>query len=706
MKNQIRLHFSRQFFLMLLFLLCFVDTQAQPPTQPILRIEGGMHATHITRISIDRENRYLVTSSYDKTARVWDLSTGQLLQILRVPIGDGHEGKIYSVAISPDGNTVVVGGWLGYTWFKKSSIYFFDRQTGRLIKRLADLPGLVHSLIFSPDGRFLAAGLDNKAGIRLFETNEYKLIGSDNNYTEIVRAMDFNLYGNLFVTGDRSGILRLYSIEPDGKIRRVAMNQIKGNYPILNTQFSPDGERIAVGFTDAKFSAVVSSNDLGLLFVPDAKEINYGNFAAVAWSADGQKLYGGGNPYNIKRGSVIRTWKNEGRGNYSETSVSTSYIYQILPLQKGSIVYCTTRDWGILNESGEQIRKVEMATADFRGDGKGIYISDDGSNVSYQYITNGVFPARFSLYDRKIELNESKKGLNEPIVKAENFKVTDWKNSKEPKLNDRVIKFYWDESTHSMAVTPDESGFLLGMSNHLRMMTANGKELWRKATEIVWSVNVTKNGKLAVAALGDGTIRWYRISDGQEILAFYPHSDRKRWILWTPSGYYDASPDAEDLIGWHVNNGADQAADFFPNHLFRAQFYRPDIIDQILRSGDEIAAVKISNEKAGRKEKPLTVAEVLPPVIEIADQNVKEISNPTVNISYNIRNHSGEKITTVKALIDGREIEIPQPAKITQSGKAEITLKVPKRSGELSLVAQNRYTKSLPAKIHLKWSGE
>ena len=42
------------------------------------------------------------------------------------------------------------------------------------------------------------------------------------------------------------------------------------------------------------------------------------------------------------------------------------------------------------------------------------------------------------------------------------------------------------------------------------------------------------------------------------------HKDGKRWVLWTPEGYYDASPGAEDLIGWHVNLGLDRDADFVP----------------------------------------------------------------------------------------------------------------------------------------------
>jgi WD40 repeat protein len=52
-------------------------------------------------IGIDSAERYLVTGSDDKTIKVWELKRGKLIKTLRPPIGNGDEGKIYAVAISP-----------------------------------------------------------------------------------------------------------------------------------------------------------------------------------------------------------------------------------------------------------------------------------------------------------------------------------------------------------------------------------------------------------------------------------------------------------------------------------------------------------------------------------------------------------------------------------------------------------------------------
>lgn len=88
----------------------------QPMTAPILRIETGMHTAPIKRIDVDGAGRFLVTGSHDKTVRVWDLASGELLRTLRPPIGEGNEGKIFAVAITPDGELIAAGGLTGYLW--------------------------------------------------------------------------------------------------------------------------------------------------------------------------------------------------------------------------------------------------------------------------------------------------------------------------------------------------------------------------------------------------------------------------------------------------------------------------------------------------------------------------------------------------------------------------------------------------------------
>jgi WD40 repeat protein len=88
------------------------DLRAQQPTGDVLpMLNTGGHTLPIVGISFTPDGRQLVSASEDKTIRVWDLATGKTVRTIRGESTLGIQGKIYAMALSPDGKWLAVGGW-------------------------------------------------------------------------------------------------------------------------------------------------------------------------------------------------------------------------------------------------------------------------------------------------------------------------------------------------------------------------------------------------------------------------------------------------------------------------------------------------------------------------------------------------------------------------------------------------------------------
>ena len=252
---------------------------------------------------------------------------------------------------------------------------------------------------------------------------------------------------------------------------------------------------------------------------------------------------------------------------------------------------------------------------------------------------------------------------------------------------------------------------MLGTEWALRHFNADGSLRWQHAVPgPVWGVNLPTDGaqagQIVVAAYGDGTLRWHRLRDGAELLAFFPHADRQRWVLWTPSGYYDASPGAEDLIGWHVNRGPDQAADFYPASRFRERFYRPDIIDRVLDTLDEAQAVAQANAAADRREATVRVDQVLPPVVDLLAAP-QRFADTQVPIRIRVRTPADAPATRLRVLVNHQIQPASRAARpMTSDGGQELDLTLPPQDSEVQILADNRHGSSVPLTLRLQWAGD
>jgi hypothetical protein len=167
--------------------------------------------------------------------------------------------------------------------------------------------------------------------------------------------------------------------------------------------------------------------------------------------------------------------------------------------------------------------------------------------------------------------------------------------------------------SRSLAIHPARKCFSLGTEWSLRTFDANGTQLWRRPVPgSVWAVNITGDGRLVVAAYGDGTIRWHRMSDGVELLAFMPLVDQTNWVAWTPEGFYAATAGAHGVMHWHVNRGWDQAADSVAIRDIPGS-YRPAMLPLVLQELETPRALGLAVMAEHNRDTMLRINSQVPP---------------------------------------------------------------------------------------------
>ena len=101
------------------------------------------HDGSVRSASFSPDGKYIVTASYDNTAKIWNAETG-------IQIGETmkHNGSALSASFSPDGKYIVTA-----SYDKTAKIW--NAETGIQVGETMKHDGSVSSASFSPDGKYI-----------------------------------------------------------------------------------------------------------------------------------------------------------------------------------------------------------------------------------------------------------------------------------------------------------------------------------------------------------------------------------------------------------------------------------------------------------------------------------------------------------------------------------------------------------------------
>jgi Tol biopolymer transport system component len=356
----------------LLVLLAFAAlTAPAAQTQTALTPEAflGGHSYFVSSAVFSPDGRRIATASGDKTVKLWNAETGQLIRTFT-----GHTGTVFSVAFNPNGMRLASGSL-------DETVKLWNAETGQEIRTITGHSGNIISITFSPDGTRLASGSLDKT-VKLWNAETGQVIRTMTGHSSNVHFVAFSSGGARIISVSY-GAIKVFDANTGREISNIDLED-----PVDTAVCSPDGRSV--------ITSVGSQGELKIWDLETGRETRTipmagkGEGFAAAYSPDGRYIVTDHSDSNITIWHVETGREQRTLTGHSDGTIAFAFSPDGRRILSGS-GDATAKIWDA--ETGREIRSLPAIPAPLTRE----LLADDLNAAGANAKTSGPFSGA-SLY--------------------------------------------------------------------------------------------------------------------------------------------------------------------------------------------------------------------------------------------------------------------------------------------------------------------
>ncbi|MEM6252746.1 MAG: P-loop NTPase fold protein [Cyanobacteria bacterium P01_D01_bin.156] len=566
-----------------------VAQPAQPGKQKngpvVIRAPFQGHSDTIGSVAFSPDGQSIVSSSDDKTIRLWDLQGN--------PIGNpfqGHSRSVFSVTFSPDGKTIVSGS-------ADHTIRLWDLQGNPIGEPFQGHSAPVWSVAFGPNGKTIASG-SNDNTIRLWDLNGNPIGEPFQGHLDTVLSVAFSPDGNTLASSSADRTIRLWNLHGNlintpfkghlddvwtvafinEKIivsgsddKTIRLWDLHGNLIekpfeghsdyVRSVAFSPDGNTLASGSLDKTIQLWdLQGNRIGKTLQ------GHSNTAwSAAFSPDGKTIV------SASADHTIRLWDLQGNPIREPFQGHSDAVMSVAFSPDGNTIVSAGQDntirlWdlnGNLTSEPFHGHSDAVMSVAFSPDGNTIVSGGYDNTIRLWDLNGNPIGEPFQGHSRAVlsvafgpVRIATSKGLSYPIISgSQDNTIRLWD------LNGNLIgePFQGHSNTVlSVAFSPDGNTIVSGSyDNTIRLWDLNGNpigESFQGHSRAVLSVAFSPDGNTIISGSSDNTIRIWDLNGNSICEPFQGHSNPVWSVVFNPDGNTIASSSSDRTIRlWPIN---------------------------------------------------------------------------------------------------------------------------------------------------------